>query len=104
MVNINKIKKRLEDDYTHIKTFITGRPEEPVFFACNYDDPTFVIVSVYLDSEIGGHYTLDQAGYMEFVYNDFDAAQAEDLRDAIIEEIKNGTATVLGDIKPEQLH
>lgn len=104
MIDIAKIKERLEGDYDHIKTFIVGKPEEAVLVACNFNDENFVVVSVYLDSEIGGQYTLEFAKDMEEVYTHFDAAQAEVFRDSIISEVIDGSATVIGNINPKKLH
>ena len=104
MIDIEKIKQRLEGEYEHVKTFIVGKPEEAVLIACNFNDATFVVVSVYLDSEIGVHYTLEHAYDMEYVYGQLTAEQAEVYRDSIISEVEGGNATLVGEMNPKKLH
>jgi len=105
MLDPNKIKKRLEQDYDHVKTFIVGYLQEPAFFACNFGDPTFMLVSIYMDAEIGGEFNLDKGFTAEYVYNQFDAAQAEELRNGMIEAVDAGDAIMTGAaIEPKNLH
>jgi len=105
MIDPNKIKARLIKDYEHVKMFITGRIEEPVFFACNFEDTTFMVISVYMDSEIGGKFTIDTNMVdMQYVHDNFDILQAEDLRLNVINQVESGDVTVIGGADPKSLH
>lgn len=100
----NKIRNRLRSEYSHVETYTYGDEQPPIFFACNYDDDTFMIVSIYMDAEIGGHFTLDASFQMEYVHRHFDAQQAWDLCEGIIKSVDAGEVVVLGDIKPNELN
>jgi hypothetical protein len=105
MLDPNKIKERLERDYDHVKSFSIGHLKEPAFMACNFGDKSFMLVSIYMDSEIGGEFKLDKGYSAEYVYNQFDVAQAEDLRNGMIEAIIAGDAEIQGSITdPKKLH
>ena len=104
MIDANKIKRRLRETYRHVEMYTYPEHEEPVFFACNYDNDTFIIVSVYMDSEIGGYFTLDHEFQMEIIHKFFDAEQAWDLRAGLIEEIDAGNVEIIGNVKPNKLN
>jgi hypothetical protein len=104
MIDPNVIKKRLNKDYEHVKTFVTDTPAEPIFFACNFEDDTFMVVTIFMDAEIGGKFTLEESTLMEYVHDHFDAEQADDLRKVIISQIESGDATVVGAPDPKKLH
>jgi len=85
MTTADKIFKRLQTEYTHVETFIVGNIEEPIWFACNEDAPTFRVVSIFLGSEIGGEFKIDDGeNMMEYVREGFDKRQAFELREVII--------------------
>jgi hypothetical protein len=104
MIDPSKIKQRLRKDYRYVETYFFDNPAEPIFFACNYNEDTFMLVSIYMDSEIGGHFTLDHSFQMEYVHKHFDAQQAWDLREGIIREVDKGNVTVIGDINKKELN
>ena len=104
MIDPNKIRNRLREEYAHVETYSYGAEKPPIFFACNYDDDTFMVVSVYMDSEIGGHFKLEHGFQMEFVHRNFTAEQAWELCEGIIKEVDAGNVVVLGDIKPNELN
>jgi len=105
MADVDKIFKRLQTEYSHVETFFVGNVEEPIWFACNEDADTFRVVSIFLGSEIGGEFKIeDGEGMMEYVCESFDKRQAFDLREVIIEMIESGNATMVGAIKPEAMH
>ena len=104
MINQAKIRSRLEDEYERVKVFSVGADKDPVFFACNYDDRNFLLVSIYLDSEIGGVFKLEKEFNIDYVYDNFDVVQAEELRNGMIEQIQAGNAEVIGDVNPKKLH
>ena len=104
MINPDNIRKRLEDEYARVKVFSVGADKEPVFFACNYDDRSFLLVSIFLDSEIGGTFQLEKEFNIDYVYDNFDIVQAEELRNGMIDQIQKGNAEVLGSSDPKKLH
>jgi len=104
MATIDKILKRLESEYTTVERFDIKGVDDPVFFACNLDENIFRIVTVYLDSEIGGIFTLDVNAQMKYVHEDFDKKQAEGLLNILIDKVNNGEATVLGSVDKKDLH
>lgn len=104
MISPDKIRKRLEDDYERVKVFSVGADKAPVFFACNYDDRSFLLVSIFLDSEIGGTFQLEKEFNIDSVYDNFDVVQAEELRNGMIDQIQKGNAEVLGGADPKKLH
>ena len=104
MADTDKIYKRLEKEFEFVETYIIGKLDSPVWFACNMDNATFRVVGIYLDSEIGGYFTIDDAAQMEYVRDNFDATQAEDLINTIISKIENGEAHILGDMDKDTFH
>ncbi len=104
MADTKKILKRLEEEYEYVETYSIGRAEDPVWFACTMNTTTFRVVGIYLDSEIGGYFTIDYPAHMEYVRENFDAAQAEDLINTIISKIENGEAKIEGNTSRETFH
>lgn len=104
MADPEKILKQLEKEFEHIKTYSVSSIDKPVYFACNMNTVKFRIVSIYLDSEIGGYFTIDEPAHMEHVCEHFDATQAEDLIDIVIGKVQNGEAIVMGDMTNVAMH
>lgn len=104
MITADEIQTRLEVQYEKVKVFAVGVNQDPVFFACNSNDRTFLLVSIYIDSEIGGLFNLEPQFNIDYVYNNFDAAQAQTLRDGMIIEIQNENVEVVGSVDPKKLH
>jgi len=73
MADTDKILKRLETEFEYVETYIIGKLDDPVWFACNMNTATFRVVGIYLDSEIGGYFTIDDAAQMQYVRDNFDA-------------------------------
>lgn len=104
MITADEIKTRLEVQYERVKMFAVGADQDPVFFACNYNDRTFMLVSIYMDSEIGGLFQLEEQYEIGYVYDHFDVVQAETLRNGMIIEIQNENVEVIGSVDPKKLH
>ncbi len=104
MVDVEKLKNRLEDEFERVKVIAVGADKSPVFFACNYYDRNFMLVSVFMDMEIGGWFKLEPNFVMNHVYENFDVVQAEELRNGMIAEIENDNVEVVGNVDPRKLH
>lgn len=104
MITADEIKTRLEDQYEKVKVFAVGVNQDPVFFACNSNDRTFMLVSIYIDSEIGGLFNLEPQFDINYVYNNFDVVQAESLRNGMIIQIHDENVEVVGSVDPKKLH
>lgn len=104
MITAEQIKNKLDDEYEKVKVFAVGVDKVPVFFACNFYDKTFTLVSIYLDSEIGGWFKLEPEYEMKTVFENFDIVQAEELLNGMIIEIQNENVEVIGNVNPKKLH
>ncbi len=104
MITTEEIKNRLEGEYEKVKVFSVGSDKVPVIFACNLYDKSFTLVSIYMGSEIGGHFKLEPTYRMDYVHEHFDVVQAESLLNTMIIEIQNENVEVIGDVNPKKLN